>query len=285
MSDDVERASPKHALARHGLHAKRSFGQNFLADTALCRRIAELAAPEAEGTVLEIGAGLGALTRPLLTRAWVVAIERDRDLVPALAADLADAVAAGRLRVVEADAKTLDFAGALGDLPRPHTVAGNLPYQITGPLLERLTAEGPWLRRATVLVQLEVADRMTARPGDDAWGGLSVFLQARFQCHRAFVVRRGAFHPQPRVDSAVVTLDGRRDPTPETPTLRALVHGAFQKRRKTLRNAWEGIAEPDALRAAAAAAGVTLEVRGETLSVEQFAEAASFLDGPRGVSP
>ncbi len=274
-------AAPKAQLARYGLVAKRHFGQNFLADAHLAERIAELCTTPPGGTVIELGAGLGALTRPLLERAArVIAVERDRDLAPVLRSELADDIADGRLRVEEADAKSVDLAALLDGAPRPHVLAGNLPYQISGPLLSRAVEHGALFEHVVFLLQLEVADRLAAAPGDKAYGALSVFVQARFSPRRAFVVRRGAFYPQPRVDSAVVVLQPRSDAVEETDALRALVHAAFGQRRKKLKSAWRGLFDLDgeALARAAGRAGVDLEARGETLDVAAFGRMAEEIE-------
>lgn len=268
-------------LGQHGLVAKRHFGQNFLADAHLAARIAELCTTPPGGTVVELGAGLGALTRPLLERAArVVAVERDRDLVPVLRTELARAIEEGRLQLEEADAKGVNLAALFAGGPRPHVLAGNLPYQISGPLLARAIEHGALFDRVVFLLQLEVADRLAARPGDEAYGALSVFSQARFAPRRAFVVRRGAFYPQPRVDSAVVVLEPLETPYEETETLRQLVHAAFGKRRKKLANAWKGLFDLDAeaLSQAAERADVDLGARGETLDVAAFARMAEELE-------
>jgi 16S rRNA (adenine1518-N6/adenine1519-N6)-dimethyltransferase len=267
-------------LERYGLTPKKSFGQNFLADENLASRIAEACAARG-GSVLELGAGLGALTRPLLASglAWVLAVERDRDLVPVLAHEFASDIAESRLSILEADAKSIDFAAALADRPRPHVIAGNLPFQITGPLLEKAVHGAPSIDRAVFLVQLEVADRLAAAPGSDAYGALSVFAQRAFRVARAFVVRRGAFYPQPNVDSAVVTLEPRGS-GPETEAFRTLVRRAFAQRRKQLKNAWSGLFEQRGLDMASAAerAGIDLSARGETLSVADFTRMAKELE-------
>jgi 16S rRNA (adenine1518-N6/adenine1519-N6)-dimethyltransferase len=263
-------------LARHALRPKKSWGQNFLGNAELAARIAELATTPAGGTVVEIGAGLGALTRPLLERAArVVAIERDRDLVGVLREEFASSLATGQLVLEEADAKAVDYRALAALGPRPHVVAGNLPYQLTGVLLERITGVGEHLDRVVVLVQLEVADRMVAAAGTPSYGGLSVFLQAQFEPRRAMLVRKGAFYPEPRVDSAVVVLEPRRPPvTRETDLFRALVAAAFGQRRKQLKNAWRDVVEPTVLESAAARAGIDLGRRGETLGVAEFARMA-----------
>jgi 16S rRNA (adenine1518-N6/adenine1519-N6)-dimethyltransferase len=270
---------PRAVLARHGVRPKKHFGQNFLLDRHLTARIAELAAPPG-AFVIEIGAGLGALTAPLLERArQVTAIERDRDLVPALSAEFAASVEAGRLVIVEADAKTYDYETALAGAAAPRAVAGNLPYQLTGPLLERLIGLAGHLERAAALVQLEVADRLAAEPNGENYGALSVFAQAAFRVTRPLVVRRGAFFPQPNVDSALVVLFPHPEPLArETPAFRKLVKAAFSQRRKKLSNAWSGLAEPPELRARAERAGIDLDRRGETLSVVEFARMSAELE-------
>jgi 16S rRNA (adenine1518-N6/adenine1519-N6)-dimethyltransferase len=267
-----ELESPKQQLLALGLVPKRHFGQNFLADPALTARIAELAAANGE-SVVELGAGLGALTAPLLERAaHVVAVERDRDLLPALRTRFSEALSTGRLELLEADAKAIDPEALLRGRPRPHVLCGNLPYQLTGPLLQLSMRFAAALERVVFLVQLEVAARLSAAPGSADYGALSVFAQAAFDVRRAFVIRRGAFYPQPGVDSAVVVLTPREQRTPETEAFRALVRGAFAKRRKKLRNAWLGVLELDsaALEGAARAAGIDLDARGETLGVQDF---------------
>lgn len=259
-------------LTRHGVVPKKHFGQNFLFDRNLAARIAELAAPRG-AFVIEIGAGLGSLTVPLLERArHVIAIERDRDLVPVLRSELAARVADGQLSIVEADAKTYDYAQALAGAEPPRAVAGNLPYQLTGPLLERLMGLAGSLERAAALVQLEVAERLTAKPGTENYGALSVFAQAAYVVTRPLLVRRGAFFPQPNVDSALVVLVPHAEPPArETPTFRQVVKAAFSQRRKKLRNAWASVLEAPELDRAAARAGIDLDRRGETLSVAEFA--------------
>lgn len=268
--------SPVQLLRTYGLTPKNSFGQNFLSDANQAARIAELAAPSPGLNVLEIGSGLGALTDELLTReAFVTAVERDRDLVPALGEIFADPIAAGRLRVLEADAKGLDWVSALearGDSAGAWVLAGNLPYQITGPLLEKTVQMGRLIERAVYLVQKEVAERLAASPGTKTYGALTVFVQAQFAVKRAFVIKPGAFHPAPRIDSAVVVLTRRDEAfTEETSTFRRVVKGAFAARRKTLRNAWKSLLPAERLAEVAASAEIDLDLRGETLSVAQFA--------------
>lgn len=276
--------NPKETLLAHGLRPKRSFGQNFLCDANLVDRIAALC--PADAFVIEIGAGLGGLTVSLLNRGHqVFAIERDRDMLPLLHTRLDAAVQSGRLELCEADAKSVDYERVLRSKPHPRVLSGNLPYNLTGPLLQRATECAAELTRAIFLVQLEVADRLTADAGSENYGGLTVFAQNAFTVRREFIVRRGAFYPQPQVDSAVVSLDPRPTPfSPETRWFRALVNGAFQQRRKTLRNAWSGLPKvtPEQLASCAAKVGIDLGSRGEILTVEQFALMAHTLEAELG---
>jgi len=267
---------PRKVLREAGLAPKKRFGQNFLVTADVAERIAAAAVEDDERgkvTVVEIGAGTGALTSALAARAAsVVAIERDRDLVPLLqrAFDGTPAV-----RIVEADAKTVDYAALGGD---DFVLAGNLPYQITGPLLQRATELAPRLRRAVLMVQREVGDRLLASPGTKDYGALTVFVRAAFDVARITNVAPGSFFPPPEVTSTILVLTRRHGAIEETPRFRALVTNAFQQRRKTLRNAWSSVAPTEALAMAAADAKISLDARGETLSVEEIAAMARALD-------
>lgn len=267
-------------LLSRGLSPKRSLGQNFLADRALCEKTAEEVCAGGMRGVLEIGAGLGALTAPLLTRGCqVTAVETDAALASALRDKFADAIASGQLMLVEADAAALDWHGLLSALPRPRALAGNLPYNLSGLLLRRAVDVSGELDRAVFLLQLEVVERLCAAAGTEAYGALSVFCHAAYCARRAFVIRRGAFYPQPTVDSAVVELVPRTVPTPISDEFALLVRAAFEKRRKTLRNAWRdvsGLTQPE-LEGVAKAAGIDLGARGETLAVAEFQRMADAL--------
>ncbi|RLB60218.1 MAG: ribosomal RNA small subunit methyltransferase A, partial [Deltaproteobacteria bacterium] len=212
-------------LRAHGLRPKKSFGQNFLQDERLCGRIAVLATTPAGGTVLEIGAGLGALTRALLQRAArVVAIERDRDLVPIVRAELG---AAPGLELVEADAVRYDWQLALAAGPGPRVIAGNLPYSITGRLVARVVEHSRRIDRGVLMVQREVGDRLAASPGSKDYGVASVFAQAAFVVERALKVPAGAFWPAPKIDSMVVSLTPHEVPRAvETDAFREVVRRA-----------------------------------------------------------
>jgi 16S rRNA (adenine1518-N6/adenine1519-N6)-dimethyltransferase len=275
---------PRVALRAAGLRPKRSFGQNFLVAEPVARAIAQACVPDDEtgrARVVEIGAGTGALTRLLAERAKsVVAIERDRDLVPLLERELAG----DGVRVVEADAQTVDLGDLLGAAApdSPRVLCGNLPYAITGALLRRAVEHVDDVERVVFMVQAEVAERLSAEPATKSWGALSVFVRAAFDVRRVLRAPPGAFHPPPDVTSAVVELRPLRPPrAQETVRFRALVRAAFEARRKTLRNAWARLA-PDmaTLESAAARADVSLAVRGETLQIEDFARMARALGDP-----
>jgi len=268
--------SNKRRLREHGLVAKKSFGQNFLEDHGMAERIALAACDPPGGVVLEIGAGLGALTEPLRERAArVIAIERDRDLVPILHERFGDSVT-----VLEADAVQHDWWAELENGPAPRVVCGNLPYQITGRLIERAVALADRIDRAVFMVQREVAERLRAQPGGRDYGVLSVFSQAAFEIERLLKARPGAFCPPPKVASEVVVLTPHRPArAEETTCFRRVVKSAFAQRRKTLRNAWAGLDVPrDCVEACAAAADISLDARAETLSIEQFSAMAAELN-------
>jgi len=281
----AEPTSAKAELQLHGLQPRRTLGQNFLADRGLCDRIAALVAPQ-PGGVLEIGAGLGALTAPLLARSQrVVAVETDRSLTAVLREKFSRPIASGQLELLEADAREVDLAALLAALPTPRTLAGNLPYHLSGLLLRRAVDLAGSCQRLVFLLQLEVVERLCAAPGSSEYGALSVFAQAVYRPRREFIVRRGAFYPQPGVDSAVVVLELREPARPAPSAIFArVVKSAFEKRRKTLRNAWRGAlgVGADQLELLARQAQIDLAARGETLSVSAFERMASLLEAQRG---
>jgi 16S rRNA (adenine1518-N6/adenine1519-N6)-dimethyltransferase len=275
-------------LRRYGLRPKRTLGQNFLMDVGLADKIARAVSPDGRGSVLEIGAGTGALTRQLLAAgSQVMAVETDRELARVLRETFAPAIDAGSLTLIEADVRELDLFALLRGMRAPRTLAGNLPYHLSGLLLRRAVEIVSTLERSAFLLQLEVVDRLCALPGSEAYGALSVFIQAVYAPERCFVVKRGAFYPQPNVDSAVVALVPLARPVAMTEEFSALVHGAFEKRRKTLRNAWRGVLGlPVAdLEVLAEEAGIDLGKRGEVLAVADFERLAEGLRRHRASAP
>jgi 16S rRNA (adenine1518-N6/adenine1519-N6)-dimethyltransferase len=210
------------------VRAKRRLGQHFLTDPRILARIADALGATRDDTVLEIGPGPGGLTSALAERAGrVVAIEKDGDLVPALRARVPGAT------VIEGDALDLDWHATAGS---GFLAAGNIPYNITSPLIDK-ALEPPRPRRIVFLVQLEVAERVTASPSTREYGALSVGVQAVARAERLFTVPAGAFHPRPKVDSAVlriVPLDLPLVEDAEVPGFRRLVVGLFGFRRKQM---------------------------------------------------
>jgi 16S rRNA (adenine1518-N6/adenine1519-N6)-dimethyltransferase len=273
--------SPKQLLLQWNLRPKHHFGQNFLSNPELIDKIARQVVQGQAGTVIEIGAGLGALTASLLTQpSRVIAIERDRELIPVLRQLFSEPIEQGKLTLLEEDAKTAQYSQLFEGTPKPHVLTGNLPYQLTGPLLRRAVELSDVIERAVFMVQLEVADRLCSQPSQPEYGALTVFVQACYSVRRVFTVGKGAFYPQPRVDSAIVELVPLCPRvSDETPLFRELVQRAFQQRRKMLRNAWSGLPAVSAteLQDAATQAGIDLNARGETLSVSDFARMASGL--------
>ncbi len=212
---------------------RKRFGQHFLHDPYFLGRIVESIAPIAGDALVEIGPGEGALTRPLLERMpQITAIEIDRDLAATLAAEFPPE----RLNLIVADALDFDFA----TLPAGLRVVGNLPYNVSTPLLFHLARFAGRVRDMHFMLQLEVVDRMGAAHSTPAYGRLSVMLQRRFRVERLFRVPPGAFRPPPKVESAVVRLTplpASEIPAVDEKLFAAVVARAFGARRKTLRNA------------------------------------------------
>ena len=275
MPDALTALPPlREVIARHGLAAKKSLGQNFLLDGNLLDRIARVPGDLEDALVYEVGPGPGGLTRALLRAgASVVAVERDDRAIPALAE--LGAAAPGRLRVVAADAMTVDEPALLG---APVHIVANLPYNIGTALLVRWLAAPawpPWWRSLTLMFQKEVAQRIVAAPGTAAYGRLAVLAQWRARPRIAFEVPPQAFVPPPKVSSAVVHIVPAEPLSAAPPAaLEALTAAAFGQRRKMLRASLKGL--PGGLDALARC-GIDPARRAETLSVQEFADLAAVL--------
>ena len=249
-----------------GWHPRKRFGQHFLHDRAVIRRIVDAMAPKPGELVLEIGPGRGALTFPLLARGCELhAVEIDRDLAARLRAH---GPRHANLVVHEADALELDLT-RIAVPPRRFRVIGNLPYNISTPLVFRLLATLPRIADMHLMLQKEVVDRMISSPGTRAYGRLSVMVQLDCEAECVIRVGSGAFAPAPRVESAVVRLRPRRG-TALDPAGRdrfgAIVRSCFSSRRKTLRNALRGLCDERMI----AAAGLDPQVRPQVLTIDEF---------------
>lgn len=242
--------------------ARKRFGQHFLTDRHYVRRIVEAIGAKPGDSMVEIGPGTGILTRELVPALGKLhAVEIDRDLAAALSSEYPR----DKLTVHEADALDFDFAA----LPAPLRIVGNLPYNVSTPILFRVAALADRVRDAIFMLQKEVVERMVAKPGTEAYGRLSVMLQYRFAMSLLLRVPPGAFTPPPKVDSAVVLMKplGEDRPRARDDALFAkIVAAAFSQRRKTLRNAVRALVAEEAFRAA----GIDPQRRGETLSVREF---------------
>jgi len=258
-------------------------GQHFLRDPKLLTQIVDALEPAPGDVVLEIGAGQGSLTEQLLARGLrVIAMEKDRRLAKDCRLRIADC-GLGNAEVVQGDALKLDWHALIESKPtNPQSairnpqfkVVGNIPFAITSPLIDKALTP-PLPERIVFLVQREVADRLAARPGSRAYGALSVGVQATCRVERLFGVRAGAFHPAPKVASALVRLTPRSDPLvapAELRAFRAFVTACFTRRRKQLRNvviAATGRPAPAVL-AGLAQLGLDPAARPETLTPDQF---------------
>ena len=255
--------------------ARKRFGQNFLVDGNIIRRIVAAIAPRPGDNLVEIGPGLGGLTRPVLAASGHLrVVEIDRDLIERLGAEFAGQA----LEIHQGDALKFDFGALGGDL----RVIGNLPYNISTPILFHLSEYAESILDMTFMLQKEVVERMVAEPGSADYGRLSVMLQYRFRVDKQFDVAPGAFRPVPKVTSAIVRVTprpaqelGARDAA----LLAHIVSAAFGQRRKTLRNTLRDLAGDAML----AELGIDPGLRGERLSVDDFVRIANRCadTGPR----
>jgi 16S rRNA (adenine1518-N6/adenine1519-N6)-dimethyltransferase len=269
-------------LDRYGLRAKKSFGQNFLIAERVFRAIVDAAVGADDDWIVEIGAGLGTLTARLAERVpegKVIALERDPDMVAVLRGELA---AVENIQIEPADAMRYDLAMAARWRGDRIVVCGNLPYHIASQILFRVADARAHVRRAVVMIQKEMADRVLANPGGKDYGALGVMIQTYLDAKLVAKVPPGAFVPAPKVDSAVIRLVPLAGAAPRVPLAdaarySAVVHAAFGQRRKTLRNALRARWSAAAVDAAFAATSIDGGRRGETLAISEFAALTAAL--------
>ena len=266
-------------LARHGFSFSKKLGQNFLINPSVCPRMAASCGADKDGGALEIGPGVGVLTKELAAVAGrVVAIELDDRLLPVLDETLAEC---DNVSVVHGDALKLDLHALIrerfGD--RPVSVCANLPYYITSPLIMALLESRLPIDALTVMVQREAADRLCAAPGTRAAGAVTLAVAYYAEAEKLFDVSRGSFMPAPNVDSAVIRLTVRKTPPVDVKNEKLmfrLIRAGFGQRRKTLSNSLSAaLPDRDRLRAALDAAGVSPTARAEELTLAQFAAIAN----------
>ena len=271
MSSGTRLEHPREILKRHGLLAKHSWGQNFLGDADALEQITDALLLRRDEPVVELGPGLGHLTRFLAaTGARVTAVERDRDMVAVLEKEAIPGV-----KVVAGNAATVDFAEVAG---APEVaVAGNLPYHLTSSILFRVLEQRRTVTRAVFTLQKEVVVRLAAKPGGRDYGLLSVLLGLYFEAENILTLEADRFHPPPKVDSAVLRLT--RLATPRAPVLDDIrfirvVKAGFAQRRKTLLNSLKSdrsLASPEQYAKALETAGIDPMRRAETLTSQEFA--------------
>jgi 16S rRNA (adenine1518-N6/adenine1519-N6)-dimethyltransferase len=251
---------------------RKRFGQHFLHDQSILRRIVEAIAPQPGDRLVEIGPGEGALTLPLLRACQrLIAIELDRDLIAALAER---ARSVGELQIISADVLTVDFGKLAGD--RPLRIVGNLPYNISTPILFHCLEHAASVQDMHFMLQKEVVERMAAPPGSKTYGRLSVMLHLRCAVEPLFNVPPGAFRPPPKVDSAVVRLTplpAAALPDVDMRLVERVVKAAFGQRRKTLANALRDVATVTQIEAA----GIDPRTRAEQLAPSAFVALARVL--------
>lgn len=281
---DQEQKANEALLARHGFHFSKARGQNFLIDREIPRAIAEASGADARSGVLEIGPGIGALSCELCRRAGrVVAVELDTALLPILAETMA---AFDNFEVVSADVLKLDLPALVRDKFAGLTpvVCANLPYNITTPALTALIG-AKCFERLTVLIQREVAQRICAAPGTPAYGAFSVFMQYHTVPELCFEVAPEHFIPRPKVTSAVLRAEIRKAPpvrVADEAFFFRVVYAAFALRRKTLVNSLTtafGALGKEKLARIVASCGLSTDVRGERLGLDDFARLAAALSG------
>ena len=267
-------------MEKHGLRTQRSLGQCFLIDDNVLRKIARYALAGTQGEVVEIGPGLGPLSEALLNDQVdgelrnQYAVEIDKGLVEILRAEYDS-----RISIIHEDATKFDFS-SLGD--GPFTLVGNLPYNVTSPLLLNFLKQKELFEQTTVMIQKEVADRLLAQPRQKAYGSLTVLFQLHSEIERIMDVSPECFWPQPKVWSSVIQIDWRKElavDCDDPAFLERVVRASFAQRRKTLRNSLQSHFSKDHIESLSKTSPVDLKRRAETLTLQEFAALAKSLQG------
>jgi len=269
-------------LERYGLRAKKSFSQNFLISDRAFRAIVDATVRADDDWIVEIGAGLGTLTARLAERVpegKIIALERDRDMIAVLRAELAGV---DNVDIEEVDALRYDLRMAARWRGDKISVCGNLPYQIAAPLMFRVIEARAHVKHAVMMIQKEMAARIVAAPGGKDYGALGVMIRTYVDVAVVAKVSAGSFVPPPKVDSTIVKLTPLAAAAPRVPIAderhySAVVHAAFGQRRKTLRNALRAVFDEAAVDAALSATGIDGIRRGETLDIPEFGGIAAAL--------
>ncbi|XKH01914.1 16S rRNA (adenine(1518)-N(6)/adenine(1519)-N(6))-dimethyltransferase RsmA [Marinobacter nauticus] len=256
----------------HGHKARKRFGQNFLNDPGVIEKIVRAINPKPDDAIVEIGPGLGALTEEILAvNPRLQVVELDRDLIPVLRTKFFNYP---DFRIHEADALSFDFSQLMTD--RPLRIIGNLPYNISTPLIFHLLSQAGVVADMHFMLQKEVVQRLAAVPGDNNYGRLGIMAQYFCKVQPLFEVGPGAFRPAPKVDSAIVRLVPHKElphPAKDLKTLQAVVRTAFNARRKTLRKALASMVTAEQLRSL----GINDGLRPENLSLADYVQIADML--------
>ncbi|MBE0486803.1 16S rRNA (adenine(1518)-N(6)/adenine(1519)-N(6))-dimethyltransferase RsmA [Marinobacter sp.] len=257
---------------QHGHKARKRFGQNFLHDPGVIERIVRSIGPKPDDSMVEIGPGLGAITEEILAvNPRLQVVELDRDLIPVLRTKFFNYP---EFRIHEADALSFDFSQLVTD--RALRIIGNLPYNISTPLIFHLLAQSGVVQDMHFMLQKEVVQRMSATPGDNNYGRLGIMTQYFCKVQPLFEVGPGAFRPAPKVDSAIVRLVPHKElphPAKDLKTLQAVVRTAFNARRKTLRKALATLVTVEQLQSL----GINDGLRPENLSLADYVQIADLL--------
>ena len=276
---DIKDVKTAELVKKYNFKFSKSLGQNFLIDDSVPRDIVSGAEVDGEDLVIEIGPGVGTLTAQLLKKAKkVVAIELDNDLIPILEQELG---ANPNFTLIHNDALKVDFNEVIGDEKSEKLVA-NLPYYVTTPIIVKLLKDGYNFKSLTIMIQKEVAERMNAEPGNKDYGALSLLVQ--YYCNTSIVrkVPPSCFIPRPKVDSIVIRLDKLSEPKVKVENEKLffdIIRSSFNMRRKTLWNGVKSIGPAkEKLEEAFEKAGVNPKRRGETLSIQEFANLANCIN-------